>query len=66
MALTTSEFPMTKAPPIVAGEVEPILGIAIKPTGTPASAYAIAPSIPCLSCPRGAMVQTRQERGGCF
>ncbi len=49
MALTTSAFPITRAPPGVAGAVDPIFGMAMKPTGIPASAYTIPASMPSLS-----------------
>lgn len=62
------ELPSTqdsaKVPAIVAGEVEPVLGIAMIPTGNPALANARAASIPSMSCARGAIVQISRESGG--
>jgi hypothetical protein len=52
------------APSMVAGAVEPIVGIAMKLNGIPASAYVRAHSKPCASCASGEMVQMLAQIGG--
>ena len=43
-----SASPIARAPARVAGAVVPSVGMARKPTGIPASAMTIAPSMPCM------------------
>ena len=58
MAATISASAMAIVPAMVAGAVEPVLAIDIKPTGSLCSAKCSADSMPPASCASGAMVQT--------
>ena len=64
MAATISASAATTVPAMVAGAVEPVLAMDMKPTGRPAPAKTNAASMPPSSWAKGAMVQTSDERGG--
>ena len=62
VALMISASPIASAPAKVAGAVVPMVGMAKNPTGTPASARIMAPSMPSLSWINGAMVKLQAKK----